>query len=47
MSLKAYNGMMTKRVISEWNNKRIVKFKEASKKIKLLKYADLFIKYLE
>lgn len=50
MSLKAYNGMMTKKgfkYIQDETIKRIVKFKEASKDQIAERYADLFIKYLD
>ena len=49
MSLKAYNGMMTKKGFKFIQNetiKRIDKFKEASKDQIAEKYADLFVKYL-
>ena len=50
MSLKVYNGMMTKKgfkYIQDETIKRIDKFKEASKDQIAERYADLFIKYLD
>lgn len=50
MSLKAYNGMMTKKGFKYIQNetiKRIDKFKEASKDQIAERYADLFVKYLD
>lgn len=50
MSLKAYNGMMTKKGFKFIQNetiKRIDKFKEASKDQIAERYADLFVKYLD
>lgn len=50
MSLKAYNGMMTKKgfkYIQDQTIKRIDKFKEASKDQIAERYADLYVKYLD
>lgn len=50
MSLKAYNGMMTKKgfkYIQDETIKRIDKFKEVSKNKIAERYADLFVKYLD
>ena len=50
MSLKAYNGMMTKKgfkYIQDETIKRIDKFKDISKNKIAERYADLFVKYLD
>ena len=50
MSLRAYNGMMTKKGFKFIQNEtiqRIDKFKEASKDQIAERYADLFVKYLD
>jgi len=50
MSLRAYNGMMTKKgfkYIQDETIKRIDKFKDISKNKIAERYADLFVKYLD
>lgn len=50
MSLKAYNGMMTKKgfkYIQDETIKRIDKFKEVSKDQIAERYSDLFVEYLD